>query len=72
MALKMSELFGTVLAVVFGLSLLPIVISQKTSAQTAINDSTSAEHTLVGLIPLIYVMIVIIGAGAYVFFKTRK
>lgn len=65
-----NKLFGAVLGVVIGLALLPVVI---TSTAAVITDHTgtfgAGAETLVTLIPLLYVLVVIGGAIAYVRFS---
>lgn len=64
-------LFEAMLLFVIGLALLPIITS---SANTAADDpnATSAVATLVGLLPLLYVLILVVGAIAYVYFRTTR
>lgn len=60
------------IAIAIGIVLLPVIITFKTNAQTAINDSTSAEHVVVGLLPLFWSLSLLgVGAGmVYASFKT--
>ena len=62
-----SKLFQAVLGVVIGLALLPVVID---TVNDLITDYTGTFGTgaeaLVELIPLFYVIIIVVGAVAYV------
>jgi len=64
-------LLEAMLIVVVGLALLPVVTS---SAHTAAADpnASAAVQNIVPLIPLFYVLIVLGGALAYVYFRSKS
>lgn len=68
-----SKLFGAMLGVVVGLALTPIVIDVVDNLVTTYGSSGTntlgTAETLVELIPLFYVIIIIVGAVAYIKFK---
>jgi len=72
MNLKMT--IGALIEIMLGMVLLPIIITFKTNAQTAINDTASAEHVIVGLVPMFWTLGVLgVGAGLiYTSFKMGK
>ena len=65
-----SKLFQAVIGVVIGLALLPVVID---TVNDLITDYTgtfgTGAESLVQLIPLFYVIIIVVGAIAYVRFS---
>lgn len=64
-------LFEAMLLFVVGLALLPIITS---TAATASDDpnASAAVATLVDLMPLLYVLILVVGAISYVYFRSRN
>ena len=65
-----SKLFQAVIGIVIGLAMLPVVIDTVNDLITAHTGTfgTGAE-ALVELIPLFYVIIIVVGAVAYVKFS---
>lgn len=64
-------LFEAMLLFVIGLALLPIITSSTATAADDPNSSASVV-VLVGLLPLLYVLILIVGAISYVYFRSRN
>jgi len=60
-----------VIVVLVALILLPIILVAVDDAQTAIDNATSTSHTLVGLIPLFYILAVMLGAVAWAVSSSR-
>jgi hypothetical protein len=68
--MSMRVLFEAMLIFVVGLVLLPIITSSAAAAQADGNASTSVK-LLIGLIPLFYVLILVVGAASYVYFRSK-
>lgn len=65
-----SKLFQAVLGVVIGLAMLPVVIDTVDDLITNYTGTFgSGAESLVELIPLFYVIIIVVGAIAYVKFS---
>lgn len=66
--MKISDLIGVVLAILVGLSLFPAV-QDATDAAVANATAGSVATTVLPLIPMVYVVILLAGAAAYIYFK---
>lgn len=67
--LDIGELILLVVALVFGLALVPTL---NNAATAAANNSSGAAATLYGLFPLIFVAILVVAAVGYVYKKYKK
>ena len=61
-----NKLIGALIAIVIGLALLPVVVS---FVETAEESLEGGVETLVGLLPILYVIMIIGGAVGYLSFK---
>ena len=56
---KMMVFIGVFISALVGLLFAPQISTQVTAVQTAINDSSSLEHTLYGYVPAFYALLMI-------------
>lgn len=65
-----NKLIGAAIAVVIGLALLPVVLEVIEDLVTGYTgEMGTGTETLVGILPLIYVVILIAGAVAFIKYK---
>ena len=70
MAIHIGDLITGVIGIVVGLALLPVV---NESIETAkVNMSSSALSALLGIIPMLYVIVLVVGMTAYVVVKGKQ
>jgi hypothetical protein len=63
--MEVRTLLEAVIGIVIGVTLFPVV-------QTAVENVNSSDSTitaLLGLIPMVYIIVVLAGSAAYVYFK---
>lgn len=62
-----KKLFGAMLIIVIGLALLPIVNDSVVNLDTT--NMSTAVVTLIDFLPLVYVLILVVGAVSYIKFS---
>jgi ACR3 family arsenite efflux pump ArsB len=67
MVLSIKALIGALIGIVVGLALFPTVKTQV----DAVNVTGVSGGTLIGLIPMLYIIIIFAGAVGYVYVSSR-
>lgn len=70
MAMHIGDLLTAVIGVVVGLALLPVVNDAIATAQA--NTTSSTLDSLLGIVPMLYIIVIVVGMVAYVVVKGKS